>query len=75
MSENQTRKPNTLADYAEEFKKLTNQDMTFLDAIKDNAMKKAQLFMDIANQLGSKPPVENRAQRRAREKLEKKTKQ
>lgn len=62
MSE-QPKKEMTLQDIVNEFQKITNQDMTFIDALKDNALKKAQLFMMVCNQLAnSKTP--NRAERR-----------
>ena len=70
MSE-ENKKQMTLSDIVIEMQKLTNQDITFLEAMKDNAMKKAQLFMLIAKKLGDSSPPENRAQRRLREKLEK----
>jgi len=70
-----SKKEMTLQDLINEHQRLTNQTLTFVDAIKDNTLKQVNLFMMIATKIGNMPPVENRAQRRAREKLEKKTKQ
>jgi len=70
MSQEQPKKEMTLQDIVNEFQRLTNQGMTFADAIKDNALKKAQLLMMVANQLAN-TKSNDKTQRQSKKKVSK----
>lgn len=75
MPDNPPQKKLTLQDIADKFLELETQIVTFRKAIQGLEEQKAQLFLTVCQKVDELSGPQNRAQRRAEQKKQKKIKQ